>query len=117
MYVDDIILTGDDVEEMTRVKKGLASEFEMKDLGKLRFFLGMEVARNKTGISISQRKNILDLLEETGMLGCKLVETPMDPTMRLGDQEPSIPMDRGRFQRLVGKLIYLSHIDLALVLQ
>ena len=64
MYVDDIIFTGDDVEEMTRVKKGLASEFEMKDLEKLRYFLGMEVARNKTRISITQRKYILDLLQE-----------------------------------------------------
>ena len=85
VYVYDIILTGDDVEEMTRVKKGLASEFEMKDLGKLRYLLGIEVARNKTGIAISQRKYILDLLEETGTLGCKPAETPMDPNVRLGD--------------------------------
>ena len=43
-YVDDIILTGGDVEEMERLKKCLASEFEIKDLGSLRAFLGMEVA-------------------------------------------------------------------------
>lgn len=109
VYVDDIIITGDDIVEITRVKKGLASEFEMKDLGKLQYFLGMEIARNREGISVSQRKYVLDLLKETGMLGCKPADTPMDPNVKLGSLKESIPVDRGRYQRLVGKLIYLSH--------
>ena len=54
VYVDDIILTGDDIEEMSRLKNALAKEFEIKDLGQLRYFLGMEVARSKKGIVISQ---------------------------------------------------------------
>ena len=54
VYVDDIILTGDDIEEMGRLKKVLATEFEVKDLGKMRYFLRMEVARSKKGISVSQ---------------------------------------------------------------
>ena len=53
VYVDDIILTEDDTEEMERLKKRLALEFEMKNLGNLKYFLGMEVARNKTGISVT----------------------------------------------------------------
>lgn len=109
VYVDDIILTGDDVEELARIKAGLAVEFEMKDLGKLRYFLGMEVARSREGISVSQRKYVLDLLSETRMLGCKPAETPMDPNVKLNSQSNSVPVDRGRYQRLVGKLIYLSH--------
>lgn len=112
VYVDDIILTGDDEEEISRLKKGLAAEFEMKDLGKLRYFLGMEVAKNKDGILVSQRKYVLDLLEEIGMMGCKPVETPLDPNQKLGTQTSSNPVDKGRFQRLVGKLIYLSHTRL-----
>ena len=49
VYVDDIILTGDDVIEMNRLKTSLANEFEIKDLGALKYFLGMEVARSKKG--------------------------------------------------------------------
>ena len=71
VYVDDIILTGDDVVELDRLKKVLAHEFEIKDLGPLKYFLGIEFARSNKGIFISQRKYILDLLGETGLLGCK----------------------------------------------
>ena len=73
------MLTGDDMAEMEWLKERLAIEFEIKDLGSLRYFLSMEVAKNRSGISISQWKYTLDLLKETGMLGCKLVDTPMDP--------------------------------------
>ena len=87
----------------------MAQEFEIKDLGQLKYFLGMEVTRSKGGISISQRKYTLDLLKETRMLGCKSVETPLDPTSKSELEEDSPLTDKGRFQRLVGKLIYLAH--------
>ena len=61
------------------VKECLASEFEIKDLGTLRYFLGMEVARSKKGIVVSQRKYVLDLPKETGMSGCRPAKTPIDP--------------------------------------
>ncbi|KAI9162582.1 hypothetical protein LWI28_028704 [Acer negundo] len=108
VYVDDIILTGNYDEEIQRLKVFLAKEFEIKDLGNLKYFLGMEVARSKKGIVVSQRKYILDLLRETKMLECKPAETPMDHTIKLGTIEGSAPVDKGRYQRLVGKLIYLS---------
>ncbi|KAL5548712.1 hypothetical protein UlMin_003943 [Ulmus minor] len=94
--------------ELIELKKLLATEFEIKDLGALRYFLGMEVARSKEGIVISQRKYILDLLKETGMLGCKHADTPMDPNKRTERSGESVPVDRGRYQRIVGKLIYIS---------
>ncbi|CAJ2656645.1 unnamed protein product [Trifolium pratense] len=108
VYVDDIVLTGDDIVEMARVKEKLALDFEIKDLGSMRYFLGMEVARSKDGILVSQQKYILDLLKETGMSGCRPADTPMDPNAKLWE-EGSVPVDTGRYQRLVGKLIYLSH--------
>lgn len=109
VYVDDIILKGDDWEEINNLKRLLATKFEIKDLGTLRYFQGMEVARSKEGIIISQRKCILDLLSETGLHGCKPADTPMDPNKKLNKGEESSPVDKGRYQRLVGKLIYLSH--------
>ena len=56
MYVDiisPVMTNGDDLSEMDRLKKGLASEFETKDLGSLKYFLGMEVAQSKQGIVVS----------------------------------------------------------------
>ncbi|KAK2968930.1 hypothetical protein RJ640_013461 [Escallonia rubra] len=108
VYVDDIILTGDDIVEMERLKQCLASEFEIKDLGSLKFFLGMEIARSRKGIAVSQRKYVLDLLKETGMSGCRPVETPIDPNQKLGDTKGD-PINTSQYQKLVGKLIYLSH--------
>ncbi|KAH9698541.1 protein kinase domain-containing protein [Citrus sinensis] len=109
VYVDDIILTRDDIVEMSRLKQNLAKEFEIKDLGQLKYFLGMEVARSKKGIVVSQRKYILDLLKETGMSGCKPSDTPIEANSKLGEVKNGFPVDNGRYQRLVGRLIYLSH--------
>ncbi|RVW85510.1 Retrovirus-related Pol polyprotein from transposon RE1 [Vitis vinifera] len=109
VYVDDIILSGNDMEELQNLKKYLSEEFEVKDLGNLKYFLGMEVARSRKGIVVSQRKYILDFLKETCMLGCKPIDTPMDSQKKLGIEKESTPVDRGRYQRLVGRLIYLSH--------
>ena len=65
VYVDDIIVTGNDEEEIQRLKTYLSNEFEIKDLGSLKYFLGNEVACSKGGIFISQQKYILDVLRET----------------------------------------------------
>ncbi|CAL9005654.1 unnamed protein product [Prunus brigantina] len=109
IYVDDMIVTGDDQAEMQNLQKYLASEFEMKSLGDLKYFLGIEVARSKHGIFLFQRKYILDLLAETGMLDCKPIDTPSEQNHKLGLYPDQVPTDKERYQRLVGKLIYLSH--------
>ena len=109
VYVDDIVLTGDFDEEIPRIKGVLAKEFEIKDLGDLKYFLGMEIARSKKGIAVSQRKYVLYLLKDTAMLDCKPTDTPMDSTTKLGLIQDSASVEKGRYQRLVGKLIYLSH--------
>ena len=68
MYVDDIIVTENDEKEKNTLKQCLANEFEIKDLGKFKYFFGIEVARSKQGIFISQQKYVIDLLRETGMM-------------------------------------------------
>ena len=109
VYVDDMVLTEDDPCEMKALQEYLATKFEMKDLGQLKYFLGIEVARSKHGVLLSQRTYVFDLLTETGMLDCKPVETPMEMNHKLGILPDQAPTDRGRYQRLVGRLIYLSH--------
>ncbi|CAL9010681.1 unnamed protein product [Prunus brigantina] len=73
------------------------------------YFLGIEVARSKHGIFLSQRKYILDLLAETGMLDCKPIDTPSEQNHKLGLYPDQVPTDKECYQRLVGKLIYISH--------
>ncbi|RDY10339.1 putative mitochondrial protein, partial [Mucuna pruriens] len=80
----------------------------MKELGKLKYFLGIEVAYSKQGIFISQRKYVLDLLKETGKLGCKISRVPIEQNHRIGCEESPI-IEKSQYQRLVGKLINLSH--------
>ena len=108
VYVDDMIITGDDEGEIAQLKAKLGKEFEVKDLGQLRYFLGIEVARGEEGIVLSQRKYVLDLLKETGMLGCKPAVSPIDQRFMLS-ADAREPVDRERYQRLIGHLIYLCH--------
>ncbi|XP_022158094.1 uncharacterized protein LOC111024663 [Momordica charantia] len=109
VYIDDIVLTGDDEVELVTLKKRLANEFQIKDLGILKYFLGMEFARSKKGIFVNQRKYILDLIGETGLLGCKVAETPIEPNLKLQNTKEGEVKDEERYQSLVGRLIYLSH--------
>jgi len=71
VYVDDIVLSGNDILDIKSITQLLDEVFLIKDLGDLKFFLGFEVARSKQGINICQRKYILDLLHDVGMLGRK----------------------------------------------
>ncbi|KAJ9672101.1 hypothetical protein PVL29_025662 [Vitis rotundifolia] len=108
VYVDDIVISGSDQDGIQKLKQHLFTHFQTKDLGKLKYFLGIEIAQSSSGVVLSQRKYALDILEETGMLDCKPVDTPMDPNVKLvpGQGEPL--GDPGRYRRLVGKLNYLT---------
>nr|GEV60455.1 putative ribonuclease H-like domain-containing protein [Tanacetum cinerariifolium] len=100
IYVDDMIVTGDDKEEITKLKKYLFTEFEMKDLGRLNYFLGIEVLRSKQGIFMCQKRYILDLLAETGMIDCKPADTSMIVNHKLYMEEKAELADKGRYQQM-----------------
>ncbi|KAJ0565281.1 putative RNA-directed DNA polymerase [Helianthus annuus] len=78
VYVDDIIVTGNNNLEINKVKALLSSNFQIKDLGILKYFLGLEVVYDKNGLCLNQRKYCLELLAEFGYLGCKPVNTPIE---------------------------------------
>ena len=84
MYVDDTILTSNDMHEMENLKQLMAKEFEAKNLGAWRYYLGIKVARSQRGIFISQRKHVIGLVKEIGMMGGKPSDTPIEPNHRLG---------------------------------
>ncbi|KAL6326914.1 hypothetical protein AAG906_012521 [Vitis piasezkii] len=108
VYVDDIIMTGNDEKEKHELKKRLATEFEIKELGKPKYFLDIEVAYSTQGIFISQQKYVTDLLAETGKIGCKLVSTPMDPNHKFGEAKEEPVVDKRMYQRLRLVLHYLN---------
>ena len=78
IYVDDMIITGNDSACVANLKQVLDQKFSIKDLGSLKYFLGLEIARGAKRISINQRKYALDVLKEASMLCCKPAKTPME---------------------------------------
>jgi hypothetical protein len=81
----------------------------MKYMGGLKYFLGIEVYKSKLSIFLSQKKYVLNLLTKTGMLDCKPVDTPIVHNHCLAEYPDQIPTNKERYQKLVGRLIYLSH--------
>ncbi|PKU84535.1 putative mitochondrial protein [Dendrobium catenatum] len=94
VYVNDIILTGNNEEEKASLRKSLTKEFDIKELGRPKYFLGSEVAHSSKGIFISQQKYIKDLLRETGKLACKPASTPVEPNLKLGEAKKDPDVDK-----------------------
>ena len=107
MYVDDIVITRNDMAGTSSLKSFLHGQFHTKDLGMLKYFLGVDVMRSKRGIFLSQRKYVLDLLSETGKLAVKPCHSPMAQSLHL-TREGKLFKDPERYRRLVGKLNYLT---------
>ncbi|RVX19233.1 Retrovirus-related Pol polyprotein from transposon RE1 [Vitis vinifera] len=102
IYVDDIVITSNDHENVDELKKFLNGCFKLKDLGNLKYFLGLEVGRSSKGISVSQRHYALQLLFDTGYLGCKTRKTPMDPNVKLSHDEGDLLDDPSMYRRMIG---------------
>ena len=106
VYMDDIFITVSDSKGILSLKSFLHGQFHTKDLGMLKYFLGVEVMRHKQGILLSQRKYLLDMLFETGKLGAKPYSTPMASNEQLNIEGELFEVPK-RYRRLVGKLNYL----------
>ncbi|GJX52001.1 ribonuclease H-like domain-containing protein [Tanacetum coccineum] len=112
VYVDDIIITGNDTSEIEKFKEFLRTKFMIKDLGNLKYFLGIEVINTDKGICLNQRKYVLDLLTDYGMLACKPARTPMLSKVSISNEATSIDPLLDNiidYQKLMGKLIYLTN--------
>ena len=107
VYVDNIVITGSDHDGIRKLKQHLFSHFQTKDLGKLKYFMGIETAQSNSSVVMSQRKYVLDILEEIGMLNYKPVDIPMDPNVKFVPEQGEPLRDPRRYQRLVGRLTTL----------
>jgi len=108
VYVDDIVLTSNDTDACKQFKIYLNTCFCIKDLGSLKYFLGIEVARGPEGLFLCQRKYALEIIDECGLLGAKLVEFPMKEHHKLGLANGHLLPDPSRYRKLIGRLIYLT---------
>lgn len=102
VYVDDIIITGSSLDLITSLKQFLHSQFKLRDLGNLKYFLGVEIARSSTGIILSEHQYALQLLPDTGLLASKPVLTPMDPKAHLNATDGELLQDITQYRRIVG---------------
>ena len=83
-------------------------QFKLKDLGNPKYFLGLEVARSKKGISLCWRKYAFEVINDVRMLGCKPVKTPMEVNLKLNKDEGELLKDAGMYIRLIGGLLSLT---------
>ncbi|GJR68716.1 zinc finger, CCHC-type containing protein [Tanacetum coccineum] len=107
VYVDDIIVTGSSEKQIQEFKVRMNSIFEMSDLGKLNYYLGIEVKEEENGIIIKQESYARKILEEAGMSKCNPVKWPMDPKLQLTKDEGGKEVDPTKYRRIIGSLRYL----------
>lgn len=105
VYVDDIVLVGTSLLEFDAVKTTLHYAFGIKDLGILKFFLGLEAAHSAKGITLCQRQYCLDLVQDCGTLGSKPVSTPLEPVTHLHRADGPLYSDVSSYRRLIGRLL------------
>jgi hypothetical protein len=108
IYVDDLIVGGDNEKEVEHVKCLLKQKFDMKDLGELKFFLGIEVIRTPEGIWLLQQQYALDMLSKYGMVGCKPIFVPLNQNGKLSADVGEVLEDATMYRKIVGSLIYMT---------
>lgn len=108
LYVDDMIITGDDSDGIQDLKHSLSKEFEMKDLGKLNYFLGLEVTSNSQGYFLSQAKYASDLISCAGLTDNKVASSPLEVNAKFSPTDGTPLTDATLYRQLVGSLVYLT---------
>ena len=108
VYVDDLLVTGNNQELINEFKSEMFKQFEMTDLGLLTYFLGLEVRQLRNQFFISQRKYAKEILKKFHMESCKAVETPMQTKEKFSKDDGSPKVTENLFRSLIGCLIYLT---------
>ena len=104
VYIDDIVIIGNDWVDILKLKIFLQTKFQIKDLEALWYFLDIEIAQSKKGIFLSQRKYVFDFLNEVRLLGIESCDTFMTPHFKLELEDGKLPKDLKWYRRLVGKI-------------
>jgi len=108
LYVDDLIFTGNDNVMFSDFKRSMMDEFEMSDLGKMHYFLGLEVVQSVDGIFVSQKKYVREILDRFKMKNCNPVDTPVEFGLKLNKVGRGDMVDNMLYRQIVGSLMYLT---------
>ncbi|WKA01767.1 hypothetical protein VitviT2T_020032 [Vitis vinifera] len=108
VYVDDLVITGNNLCFVSEIVAQLGNWFSLKDMGQLNFFLGKEAISTKSGLFFSQHKYIRNLLSKTNMIGAKDVSTPLSTTTSLKLVDGTSSTNSTEFRSVIGALQYLS---------
>lgn len=108
VYVDDVLIVGPDKGVIQNVKRFLNQQFTIKDLGYIRYFLGLELARSPSGMFLHQQKYVMDLLKDVGLINTKSVSTPMFRNAKFSSEEGDLITNLDSYRRLIGRLLYLG---------
>ncbi|KAG7553691.1 GAG-pre-integrase domain [Arabidopsis suecica] len=108
LYVDDLIYTGNDESLLQRFKSSMKKEFDMTDLGKMKYFLGVEVIQDADGIFIHQKKYAGEILERFNLLNANEVKNPIVPGVRLSKSGDGNKVDPTTYKQLIGSLMYIT---------
>ena len=108
LYVDDLIFTGNDESMFAEFKKSMLVEFDMTNLGKMRYFLGIEVMQKSDGIFINQKKYVMEVLERFEMDKSNPVQNPIVPGEKLQKDENGVKVDSTYYKQIIGSLMYLT---------
>lgn len=109
VYVDDILLAGHDVSKLDSLRSFLDSQFKIKDLGDVHYFLGFEVSRVSQCLIIHQHKSIKDLLTEFNCSSVSHIVAPLEAHLKLTPESGDLLSDPSLYRRLIGKLNFLQH--------
>jgi hypothetical protein len=109
VYVDDMVITGSNLQEIARFKQEMKEKFRMSDLGLLTYYLGMEVKQSSGKITLCQSAYASKLLEKAGMADCNAASVPMEARLKLSKDSRNPPVDATLYRSIVGGLRYLVH--------
>ncbi|KAL0559650.1 hypothetical protein IC582_000013 [Cucumis melo] len=108
LYVDDLLVTGNNADHIQNFKWEMMKMFEMTDLGLMSYFLGIEIKQGQGEVFICQKKYAKEILKKFKMDECKAVSTPMNQKEKLCKEDGADKVDEGYFRSLIGCLMYLT---------